>query len=117
MLRSHVPQGEAVYTVSSLLLHIPEDEKQILSSKGSSQDSQGKNWMGKKKQGGGGECLEPRAHHSIDDSLQNSRDPSLSCTQFFWFRPQALSTLGQITGLCRDCEMLYNAHRYSAVLS
>ncbi|XP_028624309.1 adrenocortical dysplasia protein homolog isoform X2 [Grammomys surdaster] len=32
--------GEAVYTVSSLLLHIPEDEEQILSSKGSSQDSQ-----------------------------------------------------------------------------
>lgn len=52
MLRSHVPQGEAVYTVSSLLLHIPEDEEQILSSKGSSQDSQGKNWMGKKGAGG-----------------------------------------------------------------
>lgn len=89
MLSSHVPQGEAVYSVSSLLLHIPEDEEQILSSKGSSQDSQGKNWMGKRKvgAGGGGECLEPRAHHSIHDSLRNSRDLSLSFTQFLWLRP------------------------------
>lgn len=86
MLSSHVPQGEAVYTVSSLLLHIPEDEERILSSKGSSQEAQGKNWMGEEK-GEEEECLESRAHHSINDSLQNSRDPSLSFTQFLWFRP------------------------------
>lgn len=43
MLSSRVPQGEAVFIVSNLLLHIPEDEEQVLSSIGSSQKVQGKN--------------------------------------------------------------------------
>lgn len=62
MLRFPVPQGEAVFTVSSLLLHISENEEKILSSFGSSQKIQGKeNGRGQKT-----ECVEPRAHHGID---------------------------------------------------
>uniref|UniRef100_A0A8D2DQ06 ACD shelterin complex subunit and telomerase recruitment factor n=1 Tax=Sciurus vulgaris TaxID=55149 RepID=A0A8D2DQ06_SCIVU len=40
-LRIHIPQEEAVYTVPSLLLHISENDQQILSSLGSSQRAQG----------------------------------------------------------------------------
>lgn len=85
ILRVHVPQEEAVFTVSSLLLHISEKDEQILSSLGSSQKAQGKdNWEG---QSVGGSSLEPRAYHSTDDSLQNSRDPSYFFCQFRRFRP------------------------------
>lgn len=49
MLKFHAPQEEAMFTVSSLLLHISENDEQILSSVGSSQKTQGKeNWKGQK---------------------------------------------------------------------
>ncbi|KAM5263885.1 adrenocortical dysplasia protein homolog [Ctenodactylus gundi] len=40
-LRVHVPQEEATYTVSGLLLHISENDQQILNSLCSSQEAQG----------------------------------------------------------------------------
>lgn len=71
-----------MFTVPSLLLHISEKEEQILSSIDSSQKAQGKNWVGQK-----GECLEPRAHHNTDDSLQNSREIHLCpSSHFLWSR-------------------------------
>lgn len=80
MLRFHAPQEEAVFTVPGLLLHISENDEQILSSVGSSQKTQGKdNWRCQK-----GESLEPRARHGIDDSLQ---DLPLFFSQFCRFKP------------------------------
>lgn len=41
-LRIHVPQGEVVYTVPSLWLHISENDQRILSSLHPGQKTQGK---------------------------------------------------------------------------
>lgn len=44
---SSLPQGEAVYTVPSLWLHISENDQQILNSLGPDQSTQGKeDWRG-----------------------------------------------------------------------
>lgn len=74
-------QGEAVYTVSSLRLHISENDQQILSSLGPSQRAQGKeDWRG---QEGGTACPVPSVLISLP-------------------LPQALSD-PRHTWLCRTC--------------